>query len=204
MFDLKVDISPIILKYPTMLMVASLVGLITYNHYWPDQSWTVPTIVGILVLLVLSFFVWIYNLRKQKEHEDAMAKAIFEQRRSKMVKEAQETLCFFRSLDDFCQDAAVALYRHPQRQNQCFNERYVAFGELLQHSMYFDRFTSYSSYPNKSYIWCTNELESMNGGVRHYEITPLFYAILENYANNGIDDYPEGYDIMQYAYYYGI
>ena len=44
----------------------------------------------------------------------------------------------------------------------------------------------------------------MSGGVKHYEITPLFYAILENYTNNGIDDYPEGYDVMQYAYYYGI
>ena len=205
MFDVKIDISPVVIRYFNLILMASIVGLLCYDHYNPDNTWATSVIWGIVFLLFFSFMTWVFNYLKRKDKEEQVVRELERDKLAKMNRLANGALEFFRTLDQQKLQAAIDLYKHPMRKDQWQNERYVSFGQgPASQWAYYEDCTNRSVYPERRFITCTNELESYNGSIRHFEIDPLFYAILENYVINGKDNYPEGFDIMKYAKCYGI
>ena len=204
MADIKIDVSDILSKHLIPIMISGLVGLLTYQLFFHHWIW--PTIIAILTFLIIKLVIWLfwklYNKKKKKRIEENQN----EKSKHQMSILAERALCFFHSLDQNHKAAAVALYKHAVLPNSCYNERFVAFGEGSAFIMkpYLSNFISFSYYPERRYIWCTNELESHNGAKSHYVIDPLFYEILKNYVENGIEDYPETINIMKYEKYYQV
>ena len=204
MADIRIDVSEILKDYLFPILGAGVVGLLLYQLYFHDWVWT--TIISILLFLVIEFVIWCWKkrqyqktIKKYQEEENNRVK-------SQMNSIADNALCFFRSLNSYQLDAAVALYEHPQIPNSHYNERYVEFGTMpiFGKLPYLEDFGQSLLLNDITYITCTNELESYNGGTRHYVIDPLLYEILKNYVGNGTKDYPEGLDFMRYATYYRL
>lgn len=205
MLDVKIDISPVVIRYLNLILIAGIVGLLCYNHYNPENTWAIPVIWAIVFFLFISFMIWVFNYLKRKEREEQVKQAIERDKLAQMNRLANGALEFFRTLDQQKLQEAIDLYKHPKRKDQWQNERYVSFGQGPASQWgYYEDFTNRSVYPERRFITCTNELESNNGSIRHFEIDPLFYALLENYVVNGKDNYPEGFDLMKYTKCYGI
>ena len=205
MLDVKIDISPVVIRYFNLILFASIVGLLCYHHYNPDNTWAIPVICAIVFFLFVSFITWGFNYLKRKERDEQVEQELERNKLAKMNRLANGALEFFRTLDQQKLQAAIDLYNHPREKAQWQNERYVSFGQEPAFQWgYYEDFTNRSAYPERRFITCTNELESYNGSIRHFEIDPLFYVILENYVINGKGNYPEGFDLMKYAKYYGI
>lgn len=202
MADIKIDVSEILKDYLFPILGAGVVGLLLFQLFFHDWVW--PTIISILIFLLIAFFIKCWQYRQRKLWKKRCEREAEEMIRQKMEIIADKALCSFRSVGDFQLDAAIDLYRHPILHNSHYNERFVKFDniQLFGKLPYLDDFNR-ALLPNDiAYIQCTNEFESYNGGTRHYVIDPLFYEILENYVENGIKDYPEGLNIMQFAKYY--
>lgn len=205
MLDVKIDISPIVIRYLYLILIACIVGLLCYKHYNPYNTWVTPVIWAILFFLFVSFITWGFNYLKRKERYEQVKQELERNKLAKMNRLANGALEFFRTLDQQKLQAAIDLYNHPREKDQWQNERYVSFGQGPAFQWgYYEDFTNRSVYPERRFITCTNELESYNGSIRHFEIDPLFYVILENYVTNGKGNYPEGFDLLRYAKCYGI
>lgn len=202
MADIRIDVSEILKDYLFPILGAGVVGLLLYQLFFHDWVW--PTIISILLFLTIEFVIWCW---KKRQYQKAIKK--YQEEEDNRVKPqmngiADKALCFFRSLNNYQLDAAVALYEYPQIPNSHYNERYVEFSAMpiFGKLPYLEDFRQPLLLNDFTYITCTNELESYNGGTRHYVIDPLFYEILKNYVENGTKDYPEGLDFMRYATYY--
>ena len=204
MADIRIDVSEILKDYLFPILGAGVVGLLLYQLCFHDWVW--PIIISILMFFVIEFAIWCW-----KKMQCQKAIKVYQEEEEKRIKTQMNSitdnaLCFFRSLNSYQLDAAVALYEHPQIPNSHYNERYVEFGAMpiFGKLPYLEDFRQSLLQNDITYIACTNELESCNGGTRHYVIDPLFYEILKNYVENGTKNYPEGLDFVGYATYYRL
>lgn len=129
MFDVKIDISPVVIVYFNLILMASIVGLLCYDHYNPDNTWATSVIWGIVFLLFFSFMTWVFNYLKRKDKEEQVVRELERDKLAKMNRLANGALEFFRTLDQQKLQAAIDLYKHPMRKDQWQNERYVSFGQ---------------------------------------------------------------------------
>lgn len=204
MADIKIDVSEILKEFLFPILGAGVVGLLLYQLYFHDWAW--PTIISILLFLAIEFTIWCWKKRQIQYANKKYQKEIDNRVRAKMNVIADNALCFFRSINKYQLDAAVALYRHSQIPNSRYYERYVEFGAMpiTNKLPYLEDFSQSTSPNDIAYIVCTNEMGGYNGETRHYVIDPLFYEILKSYVENGIKDYPEGLDFMRYTAYYRL
>ena len=204
MADIRIDVSEILKSYLFPILGAGVIGLLLYQLFFHDWVW--PTIISILLFLAIEFLIWYWKKIQYQKMVKRYQEIELKKVKVQMNSIADKALCFFRSLNNYHLDAAVALYKHPQIPNSHYYERYVEFGTMpiFGKLLYLDNF-SQSPFPNDiAYIRCTNEFGIYNGENRHYVIDPLFYEILKTYVENGTKDYPEELDLMKYANYYNL
>lgn len=128
MLDVKIDISPIVIRYLYLILIACIVGLLCYKHYNPYNTWVTPVIWAIIFFLFVSFITWGFNYLKRKERYEQVKQELERNKLAKMNRLANGALEFFRTLDQQKLQAAIDLYNHPREKDQWQNERYVSFG----------------------------------------------------------------------------
>lgn len=174
------------------LLIAIGIGLGYYRFVFDDVY--ISIILGIVVFLGSIFVIKLKNWYSKKKTRRANA-AYYQKKDKETIQAiAETTLTFFRLLDDSLIEHAVELYNAPKYDAHYCNERYVSVNQQkvwlsacqVQEYNYQQYMTSYDTGGRKRKIW----------------FDPFFYEIVKNYAECGVQDYPDDFDPTSYAKQY--
>lgn len=181
MSDIKIDVSEVLRVYFIPLMIALLVGLLSYALIFDNWLWPIIIFIGVFLFVELIIKLWkisckLMAKKRNQEYEDNKNK-------ERQHIEYMQAMSFYNSLNERDKKLAIEIYQHPIIETSTIVERYIMpdsqLGrQILSRSSAFSR----SSYDGDyHYIAILNYHEySFHGALLHIAIAPEFNKVLES------------------------
>lgn len=179
-------------KYVIPLVLGVVCGLSCYE--FRGQNIVVSIIVGLLAFLVVELAIWIWNVCQKRWHTHKLDKIKEQEDKDALNKLANKALVFFRTLGEMQREAVVALYRHPHQPQDRTRYIKVAKDDCWKYVGLVEQFASSEGIP---FVW-RDGWQTFNGNVVRIVFDPFFHELLENFVDNGVEEYPKGFDVLQF------
>ena len=184
MVNINVDLSELIKKYFIPIVISSIIGLILYATLF-DGQWIWPVILGGISFLVIELVIWCYERMYENDCYQRRMEAAKIREESRLKREHDELLREAKIFFINCKEDALNIYNHPRSDSDDKNERTISMGATAGYTSAtrIDQYELDTRNEKYRFMYCDNYDSCHINNVYHIVFHPVFYSVVEEYAN---------------------